>query len=97
MDLTTETFEEFVKSNKRCVIDFWAPWCGPCRMLAPNLEKASKEANVPLGKVDIDESKELAVRFGVMSIPCVIKFEDGKEKDRFIGNVSSEKIASFLE
>lgn len=96
MDLTTETFDDFVKKNKKCVIDFWAPWCGPCRMLAPNLEKACKEEGVPLGKVNIDEAKELAIRFGVMSIPCVVKFEDGKEKDRFVGNVSNDKVGGFL-
>ena len=96
MDLTTATFEDFVKKNKTCVVDFWAPWCGPCRILAPALESACGEKGVPLGKVNIDESQELAVDFGVMSIPCVIKFKDGKEAGRFVGSVPPARIMQFL-
>lgn len=96
MDLDEKQFKEFVKKNKVCVVDFWAPWCGPCRMLAPVLEGACAEKKVPLGKVDIDCERRLAVDFGVMSIPCVVKFKDSKESDRFIGLVPKERIIKFL-
>jgi len=96
MDLDSKTFEDFVKKHKKCVVDFWAPWCGPCRGLAPTLESACLAKKIPLGKVNIDEQTDLAMKFGVMSIPCVIKFEGGKETDRKVGNVPMESVLSFL-
>lgn len=96
MDLDKEQFEKFIKENDVCVIDFWAPWCGPCLALSPNLEAACEAEKVPLGKVNVDENRELAVKYGVMSIPCVIRFEKGEEADRFIGNVPNDRIGGFL-
>ncbi len=96
MDLKGKEFEEFVKKNKVCAVDFWAPWCGPCRMLAPVLESVCKDKGVALGKVNIDENREIATAFGVMSIPCVVKFEGGKEKDRFVGCVPRGRVESFI-
>jgi len=96
MDLNSTTFEEFVKKNKTCVVDFWAPWCGPCRMLAPTIEAACAEKKMPLGKVNIDQSTDLAMKFGVMSIPCVVLFKNGKEANRKVGNVPKENLLKFL-
>jgi thioredoxin 1 len=96
MDLTSETFEKFIKENEKCVIDFWAPWCGPCKMLEPKIKEACAEKNVPLGGINIDESRGLAEKYGVMSIPCVILFKNGDEADRKIGNVSKESLMGFL-
>jgi thioredoxin 1 len=69
------------------VVDFWAPWCGPCRALAPSLEKmASKyQDSIAVRKVNVQENKELAVQFGIRSIPCIVVFEGGKEVDRLVG------------
>jgi thioredoxin len=96
MDLDSKTFGEFIKKNKKCVVDFWAPWCGPCRMVAPKLEEACGETKVPLGKVDIDKSPDVAMQYGVMSIPCMILFKDGREANRKIGNVPKESLLAFL-
>jgi thioredoxin 1 len=96
MDLNTQTFEKFIKENEKCVVDFWAPWCGPCKMLAPTLEEACGDANVPLGKVNIDDAGDVAGKFGIMSIPCVILFENGEETNRKIGNVPKESLMEFL-
>ena len=96
MELDGKAFGEFIKKNKDCVVDFWAPWCGPCKMLAPLLENVCAEKKVPLGKVDIDGERQLAVEFGVMSIPCVIRFKGGKEAGRFVGTVPRERILAFL-
>ncbi len=96
MELTSKDFDSFLKKNKTCVVDFWAPWCGPCRMLAPNLEEVCGEKKVPLGKVNIDADPDLAMKYGVMSIPCVIKFKDCQDVDRFIGTVPRERITKFI-
>ncbi len=96
MELNEESFEKFIRENDVCVVDFWAAWCGPCLMLAPKLEEACKEKGIPLGKVNVDSNRELASKFGVMSIPCVILFRNGKEADRIIGNVPKERISAFL-
>lgn len=97
MDLTDETFDSFVNNNDVCVVDFWAPWCGPCRMLAPNIEAACEEAGVPLGKVNVDVAKNSAVSFGVMSIPCVVFFKSSEEVGRIVGNVPKSAILTAIE
>ncbi len=96
MELDSKSFEKFISENDKCVVDFWAPWCGPCLSLGPVLEEACKEKGVPLGKVNVDGSRELASRFGIMSIPCVILFENGEEADRKIGSVPKESLLEFL-
>jgi thioredoxin 1 len=95
-ELSAESFQGFVKENEKCVIDFWAPWCGPCRMLAPNIEAACAETGVALGKVNIDDNPGLAQEYGVMSIPTVIKIVKGEEANRKVGNVSKESLVDFL-
>ncbi len=88
-----ENFEDFVKKNRVAVVDFWAPWCMPCKALEPVIEELEKEMNsVAFGKVNVDENVSLARKFGIMSIPTILIFFNGEEADRIIGYVSKEEI-----
>ena len=86
-NLTKDSFEQDVLNQPGAVVvDFWATWCGPCQMLAPVLEEVARELpQVQFCKVDVDEEQELARQFGVMSIPTVVLFKDGKEVQRTVG------------
>ena len=80
------------------LVDFFATWCGPCRMMASVLEQADKEIkNVKIIKVDVDESEDLARDFGIMSIPTIMLFKDGKEVDSHIGLMSMSDLKKFVE
>jgi len=80
------------------LVDFWATWCGPCRMLAPVIEEISESNKaVKFGKVDINAQQELAARFGVMSIPTLVLFKDGEEVDRLIGAYPREIIEKWIK
>ncbi len=81
LNLTQETFDETIK-NGTVLVDFWADWCGPCRMLAPVLDELAEKLGdrAVFAKVNVDEERELAMRFGVSSIPTVIVFKDGVQK-----------------
>lgn len=90
-------FTEIIKEGVS-VIDFFATWCGPCKMLSPILEEVSKEMpDVKIAKVDVDESSDLAQEYGIMSIPCVYVFKDGKEMGHFTGLQPKEAIIKFIE
>lgn len=97
--LTNDNFDEQVlKSEIPVMVDFWATWCGPCRMLAPTVEQIAKdeEGKLKVCKLDIDAEPELAQRYGVMSIPTVIVFANGKEKARSVGLVPKDKLMAML-
>ena len=80
--LNEKEFKEQVEQTKGVVlVDFYAMWCGPCRMLAPILEELSEEVETPIYKVDVDECENLARRFGILSIPTMILFKDGKDRN----------------
>ncbi len=90
--------QEVLKSEKRVLLDFYADWCGPCQMMMPEMESFAEEnENIKVCKLNVDESTDLAVTFGVMSIPTVILFDKGQEVDRFIGAKEKEQIAEFCE
>lgn len=88
MEVTKETFEqEVLKSDVPVLVDFWAPWCSPCRMLAPTLEDLAREAGpaAKIVKVNVDNEQDLAGRYGIMSIPTVIAFKGGQPAGKIIG------------
>lgn len=94
--LNTQNFEtEVLKSDQAVLVDFWATWCGPCQRQTPIIEELSKEGYA-VGKVDVDENPALAQQFGVMSIPTLIVFKDGKEAARLVGLQSKDKLAQTL-
>lgn len=90
--LQNENFNELIK--EKTLVDFYANWCGPCKMIAPELEKV--ESNVKVIKVDVDEFEDLARTYGVMSIPTLVLFENGKELKRTIGFMDKDKIEKFI-
>ncbi len=98
LKITKENFEEeVIRSDKKVLIDFWATWCGPCKMIAPVIEEiATEREDIKVGKIDVDQEGELAVRFGVMSIPTLVIFENGKEIKRVIGFRTKEELLELL-
>jgi thioredoxin 1 len=97
--ITDDNFEvEVSKSDKPVLIDFWAAWCGPCRMIAPIVEELAVEyeGKAKIGKVDVDENQQTAIKFGVRSIPTLLIFKDGKLNDTIIGAVPKSQIVSKL-
>jgi len=99
MHFNSESFDRALAEGKLMMVDFWAAWCGPCRMLAPMVDDlaAQYEGKAVVGKVNVDEEQELAIRYGVMSIPTVIFFKDGKEIDRKVGVMPPAAFAEVLD
>ena len=98
--LTDSTFDEEIKgSNEPVLVDFWAEWCGPCKMIAPVLEEIAgdSEGKLRVGKINVDENLELARRFEVMSIPTLILFKDGEPQHRIIGAKGKGQLLQELE
>lgn len=96
--ITKENFQaEVLDAQGTVVIDFWAAWCGPCRMLSPILDTVAAEHDeIKVGKVNVDEQQELAARFGVMSIPTLIVFKDGKKVKESVGLIPKEKVEELI-
>ena len=93
--LENENFNELI--NEMTVVDFYATWCGPCKMLGPVFEEVSKESSIKFVKVDIDKHEELCRQYKVMSVPTLILFENGQEVRRNIGFISKEKLIEFIK
>ena len=89
--------DEVLNSDLPVVVDFWATWCGPCMMLAPTLERFAEkyEGKVKVCKINVDEENELAVNFGIVSIPTLLLFENGEVTKKSIGNVNEEELVKF--
>ena len=103
LEITDATFEETVlKSDKPVMVDFWAAWCGPCRMVGPIIDEISKEYadKAVVGKVDVDANQEFAAKYGVRNIPTVLLFKNGEVVDKQVGvaqkNVYTDKIDANL-
>ena len=100
LTITTNSFEnDVLHADKPVLVDFWATWCGPCRMIAPAVEEVAEDfdGRAVVGKVDVDEQAELARRFGIMSIPTLIVMKDGKVVEQAVGARGKADIAAMLE
>jgi thioredoxin 1 len=99
LEVTDSNFEEVVvKSDKPVVVDFWAEWCGPCRMIAPIIEELSKEfsGKAVITKCDVDNNPQIAAKYGIRNIPTVLFFKDGKIADRQVGAVPKSSFVNKL-
>ena len=98
MVITKENFQaEVMESDKPVLLDFWASWCGPCRMVSPILDEiANEHPEIKVGKINVDEQRELAAQFNVMSIPTLVVVKDGKVTNQTVGARPKEQILQLL-
>ncbi|MDR1112198.1 MAG: thioredoxin [Bacteroidales bacterium] len=98
LTIDSTNFDSLISGEQLVVIDFWAPWCGPCRALAPVVEELAKEyeGKAIIGKCDTDENNEIAVKFGVRNIPMLVFLKGGEVKDTLVGAVPKAKIAELI-
>lgn len=97
VEVTDANFDEFVKNNPKVVVDCWAAWCAPCRMLTPIIDELAEEkANVKFAKLDVDKNRAIPSRYGILSIPTLLYFKDGQLVDKTLGALPKQAIESRL-
>ena len=96
LELNNEDFNEEIK-DKLVLVDFYATWCGPCRMMHPIIEEVAKEENIKVIKVDVDKHDELARNYGIMSIPTIILFQNGNLVENNIGFIPKEQLLTMIK
>ncbi len=102
MEITDANFEGLVNGDKPVMVDFWAEWCGPCRMITPIIEELAKEyeGQAIIGKVNVDENDEITGQYGIRNIPTILYFKNGEVVDKFVGaaqrSVLEEKLKALL-
>ena len=96
---STQEFDDLIKQNRYVLVDFWATWCAPCRMVAPVIEKIADQytEKVIVAKVDVDEQQELAIRYGIQTIPTIIFFKEGKLASKEIGVKPMASFANMID
>ena len=97
--ITSQNFSEIVENSEKTVIlDFWATWCGPCKMIAPIIEEIANERDdITVGKVNVDQEPELCVKFGIVSIPTIIVFKNGKIYNKTVGFCTKDEILALTD
>jgi thioredoxin 1 len=99
LEITDSNFNDIVSKNKTVLVDFWAEWCGPCRMIAPMIEELAGEydGKAIIGKLDVDNNQESSIKFGVRSIPTLLVFKNGELVDRHVGAVPKETLSKSID
>jgi thioredoxin 1 len=99
-EFTAENFEqEVIKSDKPVLVDFWAEWCGPCKMLTPVIDNIANEYSdkYSIGKINVDNNSDIAAKYGIRSIPCLLFFNNGEVQEQIVGAVEKADIVTALE
>ena len=97
MEIKQEELKQKIQNGEKLIVDFWAPWCGPCRMVKPLFEKVSTEVETQMYTLNVDENKEIAIELGIRSIPTIKSFSNGKESESHTGIISESKLKDLAE